>query len=81
MQSVYIMLKDYRSIIKFSEIVNRYSVEIDVESSIYKLDAKSLLGLFGLNFSKPLKIVTKDEFPENLIRELDCFIVKNKCLV
>ena len=79
MQSEYIFLKDFGSRVKFTEIVNRYSVDINVESSIYKLDAKSILGLFGLNLSKPLRIVTQQEFPESLIRELDCFIVKNRC--
>ena len=81
MQSEYILLKDFVSIIKFTEIVNRYSVEIWVESSVYKLNAKSILGLFGLNLSKPLKIVTKNEFPESLLRELDCFIIKNRCFI
>lgn len=81
MHAEYVFLKDFRAIVKFAEVVNKYDIEINVESSIYKLNAKSMLGLFSLDHSVPLKIVTQNEFPESLKRDLKGFMLKKDVLV
>lgn len=40
----------------FTNIVNRHAYHIEAESGRYKVDAKSIMGLFSLDLSKPIKI-------------------------
>lgn len=79
MYSEYVLLKDFNAIVKFVEVVSKYDIDINVESSIYRLDAKSMLGLFSLDHSVPLKIVTQRELPENLKKDLEGFMFQNRC--
>ena len=40
----------------FTNIVSRHAYHIEAESERYKVDAKSIMGLFSLDLSKPIKI-------------------------
>lgn len=40
----------------FTNIVSRHAYHIEAESGRYKVDAKSIMGLFSLDLSKPIKI-------------------------
>ena len=55
------MVKTYeinlRSIVdvkNFVNITNRFDFDIDLESGRYVVDAKSIMGIFSLDLSKPL---------------------------
>ena len=41
---------------KFVSIVQNYSFEIDLRSDRYVVDAKSILGIFSLDLSKPIDL-------------------------
>lgn len=61
----------------FVNIATRFNCEIDVVSGRYVVDAKSIMGLFSLDLSRPLllKIDSSDEALTNDIKEcLDQFV-------
>lgn len=51
----------------FVETTRRFKSDIDLGSGKYLVDAKSIMGLFSLNFSKPMKVlfVPKDNETED----------------
>lgn len=61
----------------FVNIATRFNCEIDVVSGRYVVDAKSIMGLFSLDLSRPLllKIDSSNEALTNDIKEcLDQFV-------
>ena len=57
----------------FVNIVNRKSYNVEAASGRYKVDAKSIMGLFSLDLSKPIKInayTNDDKIKEELSRYL-----------
>jgi len=60
----------------FVNIVNRYNCDVDMVSGRYTIDAKSIMGIFSLDLTKPITLKTSDsEEAKALIKELDKFIV------
>ena len=56
MKSVRISLQMASQVKKFVSIVQNYSFEIDLRSDRYVVDAKSILGIFSLDLSKPIDL-------------------------
>ena len=57
----------------FVNIVSKQNYHIEAESGRYKVDAKSIMGLFSLDLSKPIKInayTNGDKLKEELSRYL-----------
>lgn len=51
-----ILLKSVVDVKNFVNITNRYDFDIDLESGRYIVDAKSIMGIFSLDLSKPIKM-------------------------
>lgn len=56
MKSYEIFLKSIVDIKNFVNIVNTYDFDIDLESGRYTIDAKSIMGIFSLDLSKPINM-------------------------
>ena len=56
MKSIQILLEMASQVKKFVNIVQSYSFEIDLRSDRYVVDAKSVLGIFSLDLSKPVNV-------------------------
>ncbi len=56
MKSIQISLQMATQVKKFVSIVQNYSFEIDLRSDRYVVDAKSILGIFSLDLSKPINV-------------------------
>ena len=56
MKSVKISLQMAQKVKDFVRIVQDYPYEIDLKSDKYVVDAKSILGIFSLDLSKPLVV-------------------------
>ena len=56
MKSVSILLKEAQNIKTFVAIINKYPFDIDLRSGRYVVDAKSILGIFSLDLSKPIDL-------------------------
>jgi phosphotransferase system HPr-like phosphotransfer protein len=57
----------------FVSIVQKYSYDIDLRSDRYVVDAKSILGIFSLDLSKPITVEIHSNDCQDLIEELKQF--------
>ena len=76
MKKVNILLQSINDTKDFVNIVNRFPYNIDLCSGRYVIDAKSTMGIFSLDISNPVEMIVYDENPEELLKEIDRFIVK-----
>ena len=76
MKSVNILLKEAQNIKSLVSIINKYPYDIDLRSGRYVVDAKSILGIFSLELSKPVTMeIYNDDF-DALLNDIKDFIVK-----
>lgn len=76
MKTFNIALNSIIDVKEFANIVNRYSYDIDLASSRYVVDAKSILGIFSLDLSKPIKLTVHADECDDLLAELNKFITE-----
>lgn len=51
-----IMLGSISSVKNFVNAVNKYDFDVDLTSGRYVVDAKSIMGIFSLDLSKPIML-------------------------
>ena len=61
---------------EFVNIVMKYDFDIDLVSGRYAIDAKSIMGIFSLDLSKPIQLNAHTDDAEDLLKDLNKFIVK-----
>ena len=76
MKTFNIALNSIVDVKEFVNIVNKCSCDIDLSSSRYVVDAKSIMGIFSLDLSKPIKVDVHSDDCDDLIAELKKFIVE-----
>ena len=76
MKSIKVSLSMAENVKKFVSVVSKYPYDIDLHSGRFVIDAKSLLGIFSLDLSKPIVLEIYSDKCDDLIAELDSFIVK-----
>lgn len=59
---------------KFVSIVNRYPYDIDLRSGRYVVDAKSILGIFSIDLSRPIRMDIYSDDCEALLSELSDYL-------
>lgn len=75
MKTVNIKLSLAENVKQFVNIVNRYPYEIDLRSGRHVVDAKSILGIFSLDLSKPITMEIYIDDCDDLLKEIESFIV------
>ena len=75
MKSFNIMLRSITDVKDFVNIVNKYEFDVDLSSGRYVVDAKSIMGIFSLDLSKPIKLEAHTDDGEDCIKEIEKFIV------
>jgi phosphotransferase system HPr-like phosphotransfer protein len=60
----------------FVNLVSRYDFDVDLTSGRYVVDAKSIMGIFSLNLSKPIKIEIHSDDCDEFVKQLERFIVE-----
>jgi len=75
MVSVNIMLNTIGDVKNFVNTISKYDFEVDLTSGRYVIDAKSIMGIFSLDLSKPIKLEAACDNDSKLIGELKPFIV------
>lgn len=60
----------------FVDIVMKYDFDIDLVSGRYAVDAKSIMGIFSLDLSKPIELNAHTDDAEEFMAEIDKYIVK-----
>jgi len=76
MKSVSVLLGTINDVKEFVNIVSRHTFEVDMISGRYAVDAKSIMGIFSLDLSKPIKVDIHDENCGEFLAQIDKFIVK-----
>ena len=75
MKSVNIKLSLAENVKSFVNVVNRYPYDVDLRAGRHVVDAKSILGIFSLDLSKPIvmEIYTDscDDLMEDIIHQAD----------
>ena len=78
MKTFNIQLNSILDVKEFVNITNKYEFDCDLVSGRYAVDAKSIMGIFSLDLSKPLSMVIRGEGKnaEELAEELEKFLAK-----
>jgi phosphotransferase system HPr-like phosphotransfer protein len=76
MQTITILLDTVEKVKGFVNTVAPMEGDIDLVSDRYVVDAKSIMGIFSLDLSKPLKVTIHDATTaERLVPQLKAYIV------
>ena len=70
MQAVTISLTQVSQVKKFVNLVGQAPFDVDVVSGRYTVNAKSMLGIYSLDLSKPIQVVIYSDDCEQLKKEL-----------
>jgi phosphotransferase system HPr-like phosphotransfer protein len=76
MAKAIVSLQAINDVKEFVNIVMRYDFDIDLVSGRYAVDAKSIMGIFSLDLSKPIQLNAHTDDAEDFLKEIDKFIVK-----
>ena len=76
MKTVQISLNSIDKVKSFVNTISQFDYDFDLVSGRYVIDAKSIMGIFSLDLSKPIKVEVHSENADEFIAELDKFIVK-----
>ena len=74
MKTFSMMLSSINDVKDFVNIVSRYDFDVDLTSGRYVVDAKSIMGIFSLDLSKPILVevhsdnAQADEFVSSLTK-------------
>ncbi len=75
MKTFNIQLNSINDVKLFVNTVSSYSCDIDLTSGRYVVDAKSIMGIFSLDLSKPIKVEIFSDDCDQLVKELERFMV------
>lgn len=79
MNSVMIRLSSIQDVRTFVDTVTKYTIDIDLSSGRYVVDAKSIMGIFSLDLLSPIKLsaqTDKEEEIKKLMDDIKAFIVE-----
>ena len=74
MQAVTISLSQVNQGKQFVNLVERAPYDVDVVSGRYTVNAKSMLGIYSLDLSKPIQVLIYSDDCEELKRDLAEFM-------
>lgn len=77
MKSVKVSLNSIEKVKVFVNVVSKYDSDFDLISGRYVIDAKSIMGIFSLDLSKPIELSVHDEaVAEEVVAALKDFIIE-----
>ena len=75
MKTYNILLKSINDVKDFVNSVNKYDFDIDLTSGRYVVDAKSIMGIFSLDLSNPIKIDIYCDSCDAIYNEIKDYII------
>ena len=76
MKTVMISLKSIDKVKSFVNDISRFDYDFDLVSGRYVIDAKSIMGIFSLDLSKPIELnIHAEEGADEVIEMLKPYIV------
>ena len=77
MRNVQIKLNEINDVYTLVNTLVAFDGDVDLESGRYKVDGKSLLGIFSLDLRQPITMtIHNDEKADELLAKMDSFVVK-----
>ena len=73
MKSAMIRLSLVENVNNFVNIVERYPYEMDLRAGRHVVDAKSILGIFSLDLSRPITLEIYSDDCDDLLKEIEPF--------
>jgi len=73
-KSVMIRLSLVENVNKFVNVVSRYPFEMDLRAGRHVVDAKSILGIFSLDLSRPITLDIYSDDCDKLMEEIKPFV-------
>jgi len=74
MKTVQIRLSLVENVNKFVNIVGRYPFDMDLRAGRHVVDAKSILGIFSLDLSRPITLEIYKDDCDDLLQEIQPFL-------
>ena len=75
MKSVQIKLTSIQDVRDFVNIVTSQTIDIDLSSGRYVVDAKSIMGIFSLDLLQPITLTAYADDCDDLMEKIKRFIV------
>ena len=75
MKSIPIKLSFAEEVKAFVNVVSRYPYDMDLRAGRHVVDAKSILGIFSLDLSKPISLEVYADDCDDLISDLKAFSI------
>ena len=75
MNTILVSLNSIDKVKHFVNDLNRFDCDFDLVSGRYVIDAKSILGIFSLDLSKPISLEIYSEQCEDQLRDIQRFTV------
>ena len=76
MKALMVSLNSIDKVKAFCNEIAKFDAEFDLISGRYVIDAKSIMGIFSLDLSKPIKLQAHTDDAEALEKAIGRFIVK-----
>jgi len=74
MKSINIKLSLAENVKTFVNTVNRYPYDMDLRAGRHVVDAKSILGIFSLDLSKPITLEVYTDECDDLMNDIKSFL-------
>ncbi|MCL2838070.1 MAG: HPr family phosphocarrier protein [Oscillospiraceae bacterium] len=74
MKTLEVTLGSINDVKDFVNAVSKYEHDVDLTSGRYVVDAKSIMGIFSLDLSKPIKVEIHGDTADTLVAELSPFV-------
>ena len=79
MKTVKVSLNSIDKVKTFVNLINRFDAEFDLVSGRYVIDAKSIMGIFSLDISKPIDLnIHHTDNLDEILNELTPYIVEEE---
>lgn len=75
MKTVQISLNSIDKVKSFVNAITQYEYDFDLISGRYVIDAKSIMGIFSLDLSKPIKLEAHTDDADAFFAEIKPYIV------
>ncbi len=76
MKKVQIMFNTFDDVKNFVNIVSHCDYDVDLQSGRYSIDAKSIMGIFSLNLSKPIDMIIHSDNCDDFLAEVSSYIAQ-----
>jgi len=75
MKSIEVTLNSIDKVKNFVNTISKFNSDFDLVSGRYVIDGKSIMGIFSLDLSKPIRLdIHNDQEADEVIKEINSFI-------